>query len=294
LKLGLDAVNLKGAAGLSARRQAGFQKNPKATAFAQMGAASAGNQTRIEDAVGEKPNTTTSSTMAALRSSTAGQTSIQEPLPANGPGSGRLVWNHSTHLPGLIDALKRLRDAHRSIKTIVPGQISAGLAHRPALTLEKCEALQHPERGFRCVARVGGSCQEVLFVLEEGACVDSTIAAIQGSMESIPIGLRVSSVARDQEARAEGRAAAGFVLLANPNRDTSAEDERRRKAAQKAKHERESKALRDAADQRSVEERKRKLRASAAAYEKGFDKEAAAKEWSDAAAHGIRGKRWGK
>jgi hypothetical protein len=195
---------------------------------------------------------------------------------------GRIVWNHSTHLCGLIKVLQKLKTVHECIKTIVPGRISTGLAHRPTLQLEECVPLQAPVSGFTCVARFESSRQEVMFVTENGTCISSLISAVQGFCSN---GFRcgVQKAASKDE-----------MDFANPNRDWSKEDERKKKNAQKAMHAREKEAHRHAVDLKNAEDRKRKLRASGAAREKNLDVDAAAREWANAATHSVRGKHWGK
>jgi len=53
-------------------------------------------------------------------------------------GKGRLVLNHSTHVPGLIDVLNRLVQMD-GIFTVVPGQLSRYVARR---VRERCRVLQ--------------------------------------------------------------------------------------------------------------------------------------------------------
>ncbi|NES95956.1 MAG: metal-binding protein [Desertifilum sp. SIO1I2] len=73
---------------------------------------------------------------------------------------GRLVWNHSTHLDGLIPVLERLANSS-GIKTITPGVLSRVKAHSPKLKIR----LSVPIRGgFKAIARQGKTAQEV-FIL---------------------------------------------------------------------------------------------------------------------------------
>lgn len=76
------------------------------------------------------------------------------------PSNGRLVLNHSTHLPGLIPILERL--THQvGIQTITPGVIGSVRAHAPKLVLK----ISVPIRGgFKVIARKGKTVQEV-FIL---------------------------------------------------------------------------------------------------------------------------------
>jgi hypothetical protein len=75
---------------------------------------------------------------------------------------GRLVWNHSTHIHGLIPILERLI-TFPGIRTVTPGVISQSKSHSPKLKLR----LSVPIRGgFKAIARHGKSVQEV-FILTD-------------------------------------------------------------------------------------------------------------------------------
>lgn len=74
--------------------------------------------------------------------------------------SGRLVWNHSTHLPGLIAVLERLIQCP-GIQTVTPAVIGSAKANSPHLKVK----ISVPIRGgFKLIARKGKTFQEV-FVL---------------------------------------------------------------------------------------------------------------------------------
>lgn len=76
------------------------------------------------------------------------------------PGRGRLVLNHSTHLPKLIPVLERLTKVE-GIQTITPGVIGRVKGHVPRMQLR----ISVPIRGgFKIIARQGKTVQEV-FVL---------------------------------------------------------------------------------------------------------------------------------
>lgn len=76
------------------------------------------------------------------------------------PDPGRLVWNHSTHLPGLIPVLERLI-THEGIQTVTPGVIGRVKGHIPKLTVR----ISVPIRGgFKAIARSGKTVQEVFIV----------------------------------------------------------------------------------------------------------------------------------
>jgi len=74
--------------------------------------------------------------------------------------SGRLVLNHSTHIPGLIALLERL--THQSgIQTITPGVIGPVRAHAPHMKLKVSVPIRG---GFKVIARQGKTVQEVFVI----------------------------------------------------------------------------------------------------------------------------------
>ncbi len=75
---------------------------------------------------------------------------------------GRLVWNHSTHLPGLIPILEHLLN-QPGIGTVTPGVIANVRAHSPELRVKVSVPIRG---GFKLIARKGKTVQEV-FVLTE-------------------------------------------------------------------------------------------------------------------------------
>ncbi|MEO0867958.1 MAG: DUF2103 domain-containing protein [Cyanobacteria bacterium J06642_11] len=78
---------------------------------------------------------------------------------------GRVVLNHSTHIPGLIAILHKL-STHPQIKTLTPAVISRGRSHAPKFRLK----ISVPIRGgFKLIARQGKSIQEVFIVTELNA-----------------------------------------------------------------------------------------------------------------------------
>ena len=73
---------------------------------------------------------------------------------------GRIVWNHSTHLDGLIPVLEKLI-TYEGIGTVTPGVIARAKGHAPQLKLR----ISVPIRGgFKVIARCGKTVQEV-FIL---------------------------------------------------------------------------------------------------------------------------------
>jgi len=75
---------------------------------------------------------------------------------------GRLVWNHSTHLPGLIPILERLT-RQDGIGTVTPARIGTTRSNIPTLTLKVSVSIRG---GFKLIARKGKTFQEV-FVLTQ-------------------------------------------------------------------------------------------------------------------------------
>jgi hypothetical protein len=75
---------------------------------------------------------------------------------------GRLVWNHSTHIPTLIPVLERLI-AFGNITTVTPGVIGRAKGNIPQLKLR----ISVPIRGgFKAIARHNKSVQEVFIITE--------------------------------------------------------------------------------------------------------------------------------
>ncbi len=73
---------------------------------------------------------------------------------------GRLVWNHSTHIEGLIPILEKLSQ-HQGIHTVTPGVISRSKSHTPHMKLR----VSIPIRGgFKLLARQGKAVQEVFML----------------------------------------------------------------------------------------------------------------------------------
>jgi len=76
---------------------------------------------------------------------------------------GRLVWNHSTHLQGLIPILEKLLDRTIAVRTVTPGVISRTRSHIPKMKLK----VSVPVRGgYKLIARHGKTAQEVFVVTD--------------------------------------------------------------------------------------------------------------------------------
>lgn len=74
--------------------------------------------------------------------------------------SGRLVLNHSTHIPGLISILERLTK-YPGIQTITPAVIGRAKSHSPRFQLK----ISVPIRGgYKLIARHGKTFQEVFII----------------------------------------------------------------------------------------------------------------------------------
>jgi hypothetical protein len=76
------------------------------------------------------------------------------------PSEGRLVWNHSTHITGLIPILERLI-RQNGIQTVTPGVIGRVKGHCPHLQLRVSVPIRG---GYKAIARHGKTVQEV-FIL---------------------------------------------------------------------------------------------------------------------------------
>ena len=76
------------------------------------------------------------------------------------PSPGRLVLNHSTHIPGLIRILERLTKLD-GIQTVTPAVIGRAKGHCPRMQLRVSVPIRG---GFKVIARQGKTVQEV-FIL---------------------------------------------------------------------------------------------------------------------------------
>ncbi|NEP42861.1 MAG: metal-binding protein [Okeania sp. SIO2H7] len=73
---------------------------------------------------------------------------------------GRLVWNHSTHIDGLIPVLEKLSETE-GIQTVTPGRLSSAKSNIPHLKLRVSVPIRG---GYKVVARNGKAVQEVFLV----------------------------------------------------------------------------------------------------------------------------------
>jgi hypothetical protein len=76
------------------------------------------------------------------------------------PEVGRLVWNHSTHIPGLIPVLSKLCDVP-GIKTVTPGRLAQAKGRPMPLTIRVTVPISG---GHKLQARSSGGVQEVFVV----------------------------------------------------------------------------------------------------------------------------------
>ncbi|GAB4540262.1 MAG: DUF2103 domain-containing protein [Pleurocapsa sp.] len=83
----------------------------------------------------------------------------------NKSSDGRLVWNHSTHIPGLIPILEKLVNCD-GITTVTPGRIKTARGRCPRLKLRISVPIMG---GYKIIARQGKTVQEVfiLTILEQ-------------------------------------------------------------------------------------------------------------------------------
>ncbi|MFP4008047.1 MAG: DUF2103 domain-containing protein [Spirulinaceae cyanobacterium] len=87
---------------------------------------------------------------------------------------GRLVWNHSTHLSGLIPVLERLL-TYDGIHTVTPGVISRAKGHIPHMKVRISVPLRG---GYKAIARQGKTVQEVFIITDlSQAELEGAIAA---------------------------------------------------------------------------------------------------------------------
>lgn len=78
---------------------------------------------------------------------------------------GRVVLNHSTHIPGLIPILQKL-STHPQIKTLTPAVITRGRSNAPKFRLKSSVPIRG---GFKLIARKGKSIQEVFVITDLSA-----------------------------------------------------------------------------------------------------------------------------
>ncbi|MEA5599172.1 DUF2103 domain-containing protein [Rivularia sp. UHCC 0363] len=96
---------------------------------------------------------------------------------SNREKNGRLVWNHSTHINGLIPILERLCNQD-SIQTVTPGELSRVRGHSPHMQLRVSVPIRG---GFKVIARQGKTVQEVFILTTLGQ--DELVVAIASAMK---------------------------------------------------------------------------------------------------------------
>lgn len=77
-----------------------------------------------------------------------------------GSPKGRVVWNHSTHLPGLIPILEQLTHID-GIQTITPAVIGRARSNTPKMQIKVSVPIRG---GFKLIARKGKTFQEVFVI----------------------------------------------------------------------------------------------------------------------------------
>lgn len=80
----------------------------------------------------------------------------------NKPSEGRIVWNHSTHIDGLIPILEKLVK-YEGIRTITPAVLSRSRSHSPKMRLKVSVPIYG---GYKLIARCGKSVQEVFIITD--------------------------------------------------------------------------------------------------------------------------------
>jgi len=78
---------------------------------------------------------------------------------------GRLVWNHSTHIPGLIPVLTRLAE-QPEIKTVTPGRLARVKGRPLPLRIKVSVPITG---GHKLQARSKGNVQEVFVITDLNA-----------------------------------------------------------------------------------------------------------------------------
>ena len=86
-------------------------------------------------------------------------------MSSSGKSTGRLVLNHSTHIPGLIPVLSRLVEERR-VKTVTPGRL-ARVKSRPSPL--KIRVTVPIRGGYKLQARSSGNAQEVFVITDLNA-----------------------------------------------------------------------------------------------------------------------------
>lgn len=76
------------------------------------------------------------------------------------PQKGRVVWNHSTHIPGLIAILTELSECE-GIQTITPAVLGSTKSNMHSLNIKVSVPIRG---GFKLIARKGKTFQEVFLL----------------------------------------------------------------------------------------------------------------------------------
>jgi hypothetical protein len=111
------------------------------------------------------------------RKSSPKRTAAAAPTPsASAELVGRIVWNHSTHLPGLIPILERLIKQPQ-IGTVTPAVLANGRSNCPKMTLKVSVPIRG---GYKLIARKGKTIQEVFVIttLSQGELEEAIAIAL--------------------------------------------------------------------------------------------------------------------
>lgn len=94
--------------------------------------------------------------------------------------AARIVLNHSTHIPGMLDALALLAKSD-GITTLVPGRLTSGRTSIPVPHIQ-LKVTVPIMGGFKVCARKGNSIQEVFITTSlDKEALQEEIAALCGS-----------------------------------------------------------------------------------------------------------------
>jgi hypothetical protein len=87
----------------------------------------------------------------------------RRPFSSSPPRAGRVVLTHSTHCPGLIDALERVVAAAPAVRTLIPARLATARGNATRLELRVSTATP---AGWKVIARKGTQVQEVFVVTD--------------------------------------------------------------------------------------------------------------------------------
>ena len=114
---------------------------------------------------------------------------------ASVPSYGRLVLTHSTHVEGLIPAL-RILAVSPLLQTIVPGRLSTGRGSASGLHLRIGVATPS---GYKMVARKGSQVQEVFLTVNGGAAAVAPARLHEELARLLPAGVELTLAAANPQ-----------------------------------------------------------------------------------------------